>query len=127
MSDLFLFIKSAFIHPPAPLFASPGFLLQLELHFAASPLGTSGSGGRSAALQALEGREPCAITGATSRGQIACSPSCSTGQQPLPQSRKKNNNNNNNYILKKGLIFKDFPIFKSCIIAVNICLQGLIK
>ena len=41
VSDLFLFIKSAVKHPPAPLFASPGVLLHLEIHSVASAVETT--------------------------------------------------------------------------------------
>jgi len=47
VSDLFLFIKSAVKHPPAPLFASPGVLLHLEIHSAASAGETPGCVGKS--------------------------------------------------------------------------------
>lgn len=43
MSDLFLFIKSAVKHPPAPLFASPGVLLHLEIPSMASAAETTGA------------------------------------------------------------------------------------
>lgn len=46
VSDLFLFIKSAVKHPPAPLFASPGVLPYLEIHFLASAVETTGFAGK---------------------------------------------------------------------------------
>lgn len=46
VSDLFLFIKSAVKHPPAPLFASPGVLPYLEIHSLASAVEITGFVGK---------------------------------------------------------------------------------